>query len=359
MSKFLEENMAKMDLELKSLENLPEEIILKILGQVNIRDLVRCSFVNKKIRKIAHDKSLWEKMNLCSDVDVPAELFSKLLEKGCEYLSIPLISAVKGTARFEKNSELKYISFHVSKSTNCLPEFAASCHGLEKLTVFCVDIDQSGFDQLFKCFIQNSSTLKVLSIVNCQIMSYESMRLIVTLCQGLTDLNIWGTSISQKTMDFFCANLTIGIKKLDISGQPTFGDDQLKTLVTRCKTVTELAFVDTNVSDESVDLIIQNLSQTLTKLKVSDSNFSFPNLLKIGSMPNLKFLHVLDLPTNEKEELIKTLPHLSDYFKRQKGCRRPTNETCICDCYCIGFPYQSCASLQNGFWEIEAKLRYY
>ena len=76
-------------------------------------------------------------------------------------------------------------------------------------------------------------------------------------------------------------------------------------------------------------------------------------------MPNLKVLRVWGLPTNEKEELIKTLPHLSDYFKRQKGCRRPTNETCICDCYCIAFPYQSCASLQNGFWEIEAKLRYY
>ena len=197
----------KMDLELKSLEDLPEEIILKILGQVNIRDLFRCSFINKKIRRIAHDKSLWEKMNLCSNVDVPAELFVKLLEKGCEYLSLPRFLNVKGTARFEKNSELKYISFHVSKSTNCLPEFAASCHDLEKLSVFCWDIDQSGFDQVFKCIIQNNSTLKVLSIVNCRIMSYESMRLIVTLCQGLTDLNITGISISQDSMDFLCANL--------------------------------------------------------------------------------------------------------------------------------------------------------
>ena len=56
----------KMDIKLKSLEDLPEEIILKILGQVNIRDLFRCSFINKKIRRIAHDKSLWEKMNLCT-----------------------------------------------------------------------------------------------------------------------------------------------------------------------------------------------------------------------------------------------------------------------------------------------------
>lgn len=343
MSNINEENVAKMDLELKSLEDLPEEIILKILGQVNIRDLIRCSFVNNKIRKIAHDKSLWEKMNLRSNVDVPAELFSKLLEKGCEYLSIPFISAVKGTARFEKNSKLKYLGFQVSKSTNGLPEFAASCHGLEKLAVLCFGIDQRAFHQVFKCIIQNSSTLKVLSIADCQIMSYESMRHIVTLCQGLTDLNICGIPISQKTMDFFCGNLTIGIEKLDISGQPTFGDDQSKTLVTRCKTVTELAFVDTNVSDESVDLIIQNLSQTLTKLEVSYSNFSFPNLLKIGSMPNLKVLRVWDLPTNEKEELIKTLPHLSDSFKRKQGCIMSTNETCLfCDSLCIASPYQSC-----------------
>ena len=145
---------------------------------------------------------------------------------------------------------------------------------------------------------------------------------------------------------------------MDISGQPTFGDNQLKTLVTRCKTVTELAFVDTNVSDESVDLIIQNLSQTLTKLKVSDSNFSFPNLLKIGSMPNLKFLHVLDLPTNKKEELIKTLPHLSDSFERKKGCRKPTNEECVCDSLCIAFPNKTCA-LDTTNWKIKAELRYY
>ena len=186
MSNIIEKNLAKMDLELKrkSLEDLPDEILLKILGQVNIRDLIRCFFVNKKIRKIAHDKSLWEKMNLQSNVDLPAELFSKLIEKGCEYLSIRgSIPAVKGNARFEKNSKLKYLGFEASRSTNGLTEFAASCYDLEKFSVFCHGIDRSGFDQVFKCIIQNSSTLKVLSIVNCQIMNYESMRLILTFCQ--------------------------------------------------------------------------------------------------------------------------------------------------------------------------------
>ena len=225
----------KMSVELKSLEDLPEEIILKILGQVNIRDLFRCSFVNKKFREIAHDKSLWEKMNLHSKVDVPAELFAKLLEKGCEYLSVPVISNVQGTARFQNNMKLKYLSYIVSKSTKGLLEFAASCHSLEKLAFFCLDIDQIAIGKLFKCIIQNSSTLKVLRIGNGQILSNESIQLIVTLCQGLTDLSISGFQISQVAMNFFCAKLTIGIEKLDISGQQRFGNDQLKTLMTRCK----------------------------------------------------------------------------------------------------------------------------
>ena len=136
-----------------------------------------------------------------------------------------------------------------------------------------------------------------------------------------------------------------------------FGNDQLKTLVTRCKRLTELAFVDTNVSDKSADLIIQNLPQTLTKLEFGQ-DFSFPKLLKIASMPNLKVLLVWDLPTNKKEELIKTLPHLSDSFERKKGCRKPTNEECVCDSLCIAFPNKTCA-LDTTNWKIKAELRYY
>ena len=111
----------------------------------------------------------------------------------------------------------------------------------------------------------------------------------------------------------------------------------------------------------SVDIIIQDLSQTLTKLQVSASNFSFPNLLKIASMPNFKVLRISRyLPTIEKEKLIKMLPHLSDTF--ESHCVRPTNVTGFCrpcDNLWIAYPYQSCGHWQNGFWEIEAKLRFY
>ena len=121
--------------------------------------------------------------------------------------------------------------------------------------------------------------------------------------------------------------------------------------------ITELAFASSNVSDESVDLIIQNLPQTLTKLEVTYSNFSYPKLLKIASMPNLNVLLVKDLPTNEKKEFIKTLPHLSDSFERKKGCKSST-DCCFCDGLCIALPNKTCASGTTN-WKMETKLRYY
>ena len=74
-------------------------------------------------------------------------------------------------------------------------------------------------------------------------------------------------------------------------------------------------------------------------------------------MPNLK---VWGLPTNEKEELIKMLPHLKSSFERKNGCTMPTNEMCVLyDSLWIAYPYHTCVHERNGFWEIEAKLRYY
>ena len=113
--------------------------------------------------------------------------------------------------------------------------------------------------------------------------------------------------------------------------------------------------------DDSVDLIIQNLHQTLTKLEISYSNFSFRNLLKIASMPNLKVLNVESLPTKKKMELLKTLPNLSlsNSFDRKKGCIGRINEPCFCWSLCIAFPYHSCDHQLNGFWDIKTKFCYY
>ena len=44
-----------------SFQDLPDEIILKVIGYLEIEDLSRCGGVSKRIRKISHDESFWKK----------------------------------------------------------------------------------------------------------------------------------------------------------------------------------------------------------------------------------------------------------------------------------------------------------
>ena len=92
----------KRDFQTVTMEDLPNEIILKILELVNIKDLFRCMAVNKRLRAIAHDQSLWNIMHLTGEAiaDVlPAEFLQQILAKGSlisESLLICLLSPKMG-----------------------------------------------------------------------------------------------------------------------------------------------------------------------------------------------------------------------------------------------------------------------
>ena len=107
-------------------------------------------------------------------------------------------------------------------------------------------------------------------------------------------------------MDYVCENVTNKLKKLDISLQRFFGDDQFKLIVGRCE-LEELCMTQTSVSN---DLIVQNLPKSLAKFE-TDNRFTLAELLKISSLPFLKVLYIWDLPKNEQEEIVKRFPNLS------------------------------------------------
>ena len=45
------------------LENLPDELILNILGYVKIQDLIHCGQTSKRIRAITQDETLWQRVD--------------------------------------------------------------------------------------------------------------------------------------------------------------------------------------------------------------------------------------------------------------------------------------------------------
>ena len=52
------------ELKKLKLEDLPDEMILKVLSYVNIGDLMRCGKVSKRFGKIRNTESLWRNVDL-------------------------------------------------------------------------------------------------------------------------------------------------------------------------------------------------------------------------------------------------------------------------------------------------------
>ena len=298
----------KRDFEVTMLEDLPEEIILKIFNHLALKDLFNCMVLSKRIRKIAHDDSLWEKLNLVQNFKLmPVTLFPQILAKGCKYLSVDscCTSSTGESLSFENNYKLKYLSVIRPINDfviNVLPDLLASCFSLEKLSVRPEPFDikpmnfgnRKIYSKLFKCIIQNSGTLRVLDLGRMRL-SLESVQHIFTLCQELTELNIrcsegFSTGYCEKSMDFICKNLTSKIEKLDIGIQQELTDDKLTVLLRRCNKISELSIYCTSVSDDSVETIIKNLSQSLVKLEIRMSDFSFSKVLELSALPKIQLL---------------------------------------------------------------------
>ena len=106
--------MAKrLKLSSLQLEDLPNEVLLKVLSYVEIRDLICCGQISKRIRTISHDESLWQKLNLCKR-EIPTEFLEFVINNGCKYLSISYCKLV-GVFPLSILSQLKYLDLETSK----------------------------------------------------------------------------------------------------------------------------------------------------------------------------------------------------------------------------------------------------
>ncbi len=54
---------------------LPDEVILKIMGFLDLKELLLCGQVSKRLRAISNDESLWLKLNL-SGREIPYDFIA-------------------------------------------------------------------------------------------------------------------------------------------------------------------------------------------------------------------------------------------------------------------------------------------
>ena len=97
-------------------EAFPNELLLNILGFLEIIDLIKCSQTSKRVRVICYEKSLWQKINL-SKKRVQTEFLQKVIDYGCKCLSLNEAKII-GTLRLENESQLNHLDLSGCRAEN-------------------------------------------------------------------------------------------------------------------------------------------------------------------------------------------------------------------------------------------------
>ena len=137
------------------------------------------------------------------------------------------------------------------------------------------------------------------------------MEEIIRCCQNLkeVDLAYEFKKYENEYFEFLVKNMPPNVEKLNL-GDNLITNDEVKTLLSRCKKIKALNLQAIRITDDSLMNIKQHLNLTLEELSLSDDFISFNGFLGLKSMPRLIILNLLS--ENDDSEKIQNLKqHLS------------------------------------------------
>ena len=181
-------------------QDLPDEVVLKILSFSETKDLITCGQVSKRIRRISHDGTLWVTANLEKKI-VKTELLEMILQKGCRILNL-CHSTIHGSLSLNIKSELRVLNLSPPHSRIFHSRIHADCDCIEKIDIL--------EEILFSCcFLQHLVMENVIL----------TPKMASSICQNgntLQILNLSGSSLDEPNLQEIircCKNL----KKFDLA----------------------------------------------------------------------------------------------------------------------------------------------
>ena len=301
------------------LDDLPDEVILKLFVFLSLKELLLCGQVSKRLRRIANDESLWIKLNLY-EKKVPYDFIEKAAGNGCQYLGLANCDILRFTGKSESSFNLKYLNLKMFyEPCQGTLKLVQNCSSLQKLSISGLKLDSD--DIQYIC--QNSQTLQVLDLECCPIdlgNKPEIFQNFFTNCAHLTELNICAQiedEISKHEIlldphiQALVDNLTPTILKVALGDQDNLKDEHVKNLVKRCNNITHLELSSTPITNGSVQSIMKYLDKSLEKLNVFWTNVDFTSLHQLKSMTALKTLICGPMYVDaDIENLSQQLPHI-------------------------------------------------
>ena len=289
-TKIIEIKMAELqkisDLQL---EDLPDEMILKVLSYVNIGDLMRCGKVSKRFGKIRDIESLWQNVNLSYGSDaynldayggkscqpVKANFIKFLLDKGCERLNLyHAKTGIKGSLKLEGPSKLKRLNLQACWGNEpAVKEILNSCHRLQKLSLSVQPFDFHFVKQLI---LRNCKTLQTISLTLCDWLKADSKVDFFGLCLELTEFKMTGYpdfEMQSDQLDLMIDSFPPNLLKIELAFIENLSDLHIEKLVRKCDKITAISLFYTCVTSQSVTTIVRYLKNSLEVLDLQGCGY--------------------------------------------------------------------------------------
>ena len=327
-------------------QDLPDELVLKILSYHEAKHLVSCGQVSKRIRRISHDGTLWVTANLENKI-VKTELLEMILQKGCRNLNLRN-SIILGSLNSSTKSQLRVLKLRQSKDLrwpafnkycDCERESYCDCYGntnfIEALLFSCSSLQYLVIEgvlltpKMAESICKNSKTLQILNLnrsdldIDGDIDDFKSYwQEIIKCCQELKEVDLAyvnnGEGLIDEDAEFLVKNIPPNIEKLNLSSYQdwpaAFDDYHVEILLRRCNEIKALSLDATALTDQSLKNIRKYLNHTLEELSLglSYTLISYTGLIELKSMPRLKFLnvHYVHYDHQEIQNLRKLLPQV-------------------------------------------------
>ena len=319
---------------------LPNEILVKIFGYLDIQDISRSAQVSHQFNMISKDSSVWQSWRkvIINGIKVPTEFLTYIIQRGITELILfqcEILPPRVNLTEFKRPLNLKTLSLDGTKGDKTLVNDILISHPLEKVELRqCMNnarhnittnmMSENDISQFIESLPQIGSQLKNLNLENDLFGKFHdlsSISSIVNTCLGLEELNLCCNMLNEEAISYLCENLTSNILKLDIGigywGTPRgLNDNNIKALVKRCPKLKVLD-IRTNelVTYQGLVAIIEGLS--------SLEYLGLPSIVIELGLPHfdnidLSKLHRLKSMKNLKELLIGDYEEDSDYSKVQQ-----------------------------------------
>ena len=320
-------------------QDLPDELVLKILGYSETKHLITYGQVSKRIRRISLDGTLWVTANLVKKT-VKSELLEMILSRGCKSLNISnsiivgcLSSNIKSQLRTLDLSQTAWMVTRHGRQAYCkenidvIEALLASCCSLQHLNMEGLLLTP----KMAASICNNGKHLQVLNLNFRSDFLYEldisntdytvlkepvlngNFQAIIKCCQELKEVDLAyghdGPQLTEDDIEFLAKNISPNVVKLNLSNQD-FEDDHVKMLLSRCNKIKVLNLEATFITQKSLKTIRQYLNLTLEELSIA--RYGYTSFMEVKKMPRLSILNVYANKKDAKKiyNLRQHLPHL-------------------------------------------------